>query len=365
MDSSKFKEMAVSSLSFDRINPRLIEFDITPKSTDEEIINILWDNMDVYELVLSLAASGYFPHEPLIVASEKKQNVVIEGNRRLAAVRVLLEPGIIKNSELKIPQLTSAAKKKLESVPVLLSSREEAWRYLGFKHVNGPAKWTSYAKSNYIADIHRKYKVPLENIASQIGDTHKTVQRLYRGLMVVEQAEREKVFNRDDRFNKHFSFSHIYTSLDYDGISEYLDLKSASEETESPVPKKNISKLGDLLLWMYGSKKEKIEPKVRSQNPHLRQLNAIVQNREAIAYLKQGGDIEQAYEITRPSTTVFEEALFIAKSSLQRAYSHVSQGYDGSEDLLKTAGTIAEMADDLYRQMHNKFKPSKQTRITE
>lgn len=76
--------MQVSDLAFDAKNPRLAECDVV--ADEAEMIKVLWDTMDVRELVLSIAASGYFKHEPVIVAKEDDQNVVIEGNRRLAAV---------------------------------------------------------------------------------------------------------------------------------------------------------------------------------------------------------------------------------------------------------------------------------------
>ena len=56
-------------------------------------------------------------------------------------------------------------------------------------------------------------RLPIQ-MCDQIGDGHHTVQRLYRGLMVIEQAEREKVYDREDRFRQRFAFSHIYTGLD-------------------------------------------------------------------------------------------------------------------------------------------------------
>ena len=94
------------ALGFDRHNPRLVEFEITSKTTDEELIQLLWNTMDVHELVLSIAASGFFPHEALIVAKEAGKHVVIEGNRRLAAVRVLLEPSIVDSGYVTIPKIS-------------------------------------------------------------------------------------------------------------------------------------------------------------------------------------------------------------------------------------------------------------------
>jgi hypothetical protein len=48
-------------LHFDRDNPRLAEYGITAKTPEDEILTILWEQMDVRELVQSIAASGFFP----------------------------------------------------------------------------------------------------------------------------------------------------------------------------------------------------------------------------------------------------------------------------------------------------------------
>lgn len=359
-------QMPVRDLHFDRSNPRLSEYDISPQATDEEILVILWDAMDIRELVQSIAASGFFPHEPLIVTSENTKRIVIEGNRRLAAVKVLLNSQIAKKKGWEIPALSNDARKQLESLPVIISNRQESWRYLGFKHVNGPAKWSSYAKANYIAKVHRSYDISLSDIASQIGDRHRTVQRLYRGLMVIEQAEREKVYDREDRFRQRFSFSHLYTGLDYDGISSFISLKAENEETRDPVPKEKVGELGELCMWLYGSKKDNRPPLVESQNPDLRRLNAVLNNREAIAALRAGTELTKAFEISRPPTVVFEEALLSAKRELTTARAHLSIGYDTSEALLRIAGSIATMADDIYTEMERKHSPQKKkVRLTE
>jgi hypothetical protein len=365
-ESANTNFIPTSELHFDRVNPRLAEYGITPQATDDEILKTLWDAMDVRELVQSMAASGFFSHEPLIIANEKGKNIVIEGNRRLAAVKVLLNDQIAKKNGWEIPSISSQIKKGLEKLPFIQSDRKEAWRYLGFKHVNGPAKWSSFAKAKYVADVHRAYKIPLASIAEQIGDQHRTVQRLFRGLMVLEQANKAKVYDSEDRFRQRLAFSHLYTGLDYDGISSFIDLKPEDEETENPVPKEKIKELGELCLWLYGSKKEKIPPVVESQNPDLRRLNAVLNNREAIAALRAGKELAKAFEISRPPEAVFEEALIAAKRELTTARAHLTTGYDKSDELLKIAGSVANMADDIYTEMERKRNPEKKkSRVSE
>ena len=355
MNSGDVMLFEVSELAFDVKNPRLVGFDTDGGET--EIIKTLWEMMDVEELVLSIAASGYFPHEPVIVATEGGRNVVIEGNRRLAAVKLLLrQPALGRDFNARIPRISRESRESLAQIPGLLSTREGAWRYLGFKHVNGPAKWGSYAKSQYIADVHRNFGVPLNEIARQIGDTHNTVLRLYRGLMVVEQAERLRVFNRNDRWRGHFAFSHLYTGLPYPGIGEFLNLKSTNEETQDPVPAERKDNLRELLVWMYGSKSEKKPPVIQSQNPHLRWLDAVLANREALAALRQGAELSLAFEISRPSSNLFEEALVAAKQNLEKARGILSTGYDGSKELLRIAEATTDLAYDLHDEMERKHK---------
>lgn len=356
----------VDELHFDRHNPRLSEYGIDSSMPESEILKILWDAMDVRELVQSIAASGFFPHESLIVAIENQKKIVIEGNRRLAAVKVLLNNELAGKNGWDIPAISNEAKKNLEKLPAITSDRKDSWRFLGFKHVNGPAKWSSYAKAAYIAEVHRNYQIPLAEIANQIGDRHNTVQRLYRGLMVLEQAEQAKVYDRDDRFRQRLAFSHLYTGLDYEGIANFLNIAPKESETSTPVPADKQKELGELCTWLYGSKKQQLPPVVETQNPDLRRLNAVLTNREAIAALRAGNELSKAFEISRPPTALFEEALLAAKRDLTSARATLTTGYDNSEALLRIAGSIANMADDIYTEMERKRSPKeKKSRLVE
>lgn len=363
-------------LHFDYKNPRLAEFNLDSNTPEEEILKILWETMSVEEIILSIASSGFFNHEPLIVVTEKIKRipslVVIEGNRRLGAVKAILKPNILEDYGISFPNITvpGGIRKEIEKLPIIkVDTREEAWKYIGFKHINGPAKWGSYAKAQYIAQIHKDFNIPLDNIAVQIGDTHKTVQKLFQGLMVIDQAEDKRVFDKSDIVGTRLYFSHLYTALTYEGVKHYLGLKDVSEETPNPVPTEKEEDLGQFLTWLFGSKKKNEEPVIRSQNPDLKRLDSVLKNKEATIALKNRTPLISAYEMSQPGEDVFEQSLVAAKQSLQKAHSFLAFAYYGELEPLKIAGNIANLAEDLYNTMEakhqEKVKPQQKKRISE
>lgn len=341
------EDVDTDTLLLDPENPRLSDYGINKSVSQDEIIRVLWANMAVDELALSIAENGFYRHEPLYAAKERGKNHVIEGNRRLAAVKLLRDDSL--RAKLKIsslPTITLAAKKKLDTLPVIFCERESVWAFLGFKHINGPQAWESYPKAHYVAWVHNQVGVPLDEIARRIGDKHSTVERLYDGLMVLEQGESAGVFDRDDRYREHFSFSHLTTDLGYSGIQAFLGLPKGDRTIgkRRPIPKDHEKQLGELLTWLYGSKSQNKPPVIQSQNPDLRRLDDILKNRQAIAALRKGLTLSVSLEISKGDERVFRESLVDVRQNLQKARGTVLTGYDGNKDLFQTAEEIAELS---------------------
>ncbi len=370
------KKFNIEKLELDNQNPRLSEFGINEKSSQEEILEILWDEMAVNELMYSIVSNGFWDYEPLVIMKKPRVDkyIVLEGNRRLAAVMLIHKPKLISG---KIPE---EIREKIISNPKILEStieipiidvptRDKAWEFIGFKHVNGPAKWGSFAKAKYIAEVHNDFDVSLDDIAYQIGDTNKTVQRLYQGLMVLDQAERIGVYKLEDIQASRVYFSHLYTGLQREGIINFLSLKDPKEESKDPVPDSKKQELGQLLEWLYGSKRNETFAVIKSQNPDLKHLDEVLQSREATIALTGGEPLSYAYELSRGADALFEEKLVDAKRSLQKARAYLTTGYDGKESLLRVAGSVADLADDLYDEMEKamlkKQGKIKKTRLTE
>lgn len=135
----------VDSLLLDPKNPRLQDVGLDENASQREIAKALWRGMAVDEVALSIANNGFYPHEPLFVAKEQGKSYVVEGNRRLAAVKLLRSAALRKEvGATGLPGLSKEEIKKLDRVPIIECTRGEIWAFLGFKHINGPQAWDSY-----------------------------------------------------------------------------------------------------------------------------------------------------------------------------------------------------------------------------
>jgi len=149
--------VSVDWLKLDRKNPRMTGI----RTTEESVVAQLYRSEDLGELLQSISANGYLDIEPLIVwlAPAEREFTVLEGNRRLAAVRLFREPALASSIaskeglKISVPGIGKAVKASLEKVSVYRVPDRDATRsFIGFKHINGAAKWNSYAKARFAAD---------------------------------------------------------------------------------------------------------------------------------------------------------------------------------------------------------------------
>jgi hypothetical protein len=361
-----YLQFKTKDLLLDPENPRIVEFGLGEKPKQFDITKALWERMAVNEVAMSIAWNGYFAHEPVFIEVDAKgQLIVIEGNRRLAAVKLLLDPELRKRvgaTDLPdIDRIDPKRRAELTELPGTLTTRKELWRYLGFKHVNGPATWGAYAKAQYVSKVHNEYHVPLDEIAQQIGDYNNTVERQYHGLMVIEQAERAKVFDRPNvKRKKGFEFSHIYEGLSREGIQKFLGLNRESRSKKDPVPSNRMKQLGELLEWLYGNNAKNIEPRMRTQAKDLETLSAVLLSKEGVAALRNGLSLELARDASLGDSQLLKQALNQCKVTLQDSVGLVTTGFDaGDEHSFSLAQSIELLAGDLVEAMVNKRRKRK------
>lgn len=350
----------VEKLAFDTTNPRFTPEKKPKNNTDAAIIQYLDRTADLGELVQSIASSGYIDIEPLIVIGRGEELVVLEGNRRLAALKVLLSPDLAAEANVSVPEIAPEVRRTLDEVTAFkVQHEEDARELIGFKHINGPQGWDAYAKALYAARWLDEQAgkgddaLPLTEIAARMGDKHDTLYRIVSAVYVLQQAEDNGLWRVDDRTKRNFSFSHLYTALTYSEYREFIGLPKADRSADppkNPVNAEFYPQLKMLLVWLFGSKSENVQPVVKTQAPDLSLLKRVLGHSTARRMMIERGELAEALEQTVPSEDRFEKALFDAHAAMKIAATELASSRSDRE-LVQIAGEIRDRADLIYRNL--------------
>ena len=178
---TQITKILIDDLLYDTENARFAGMRKT--ASQREIAKGLWEEMHLDELLISIAVNGYYPQEPLLVVRQNKKYVVVEGNRRLASVKILLDPQLARYvgaRQSDLPKLRRGLDKELRLLPVIeYETREQLWSYLSFRHVNGARSWSAISKAEFIAHLHLNMGISFDEILTSIGDKNRTSIKMF------------------------------------------------------------------------------------------------------------------------------------------------------------------------------------------
>ena len=369
MELETITKVPVERLRLDRRNPRLIGED--EKASDEAIIARLYRSAALDELLQPISTNGYMDIESLIVICGRDiangDLIVIEGNRRLAALRLLREPNLAsriastQGFPITVPRIDEPLRATLDHVSVYpVANRERVRPLVGFKHINGPAKWDAYTKARFAAEWYkagRSQGIGLADIARSIGDRYNTIKRMISAIYLLEQAEREGVFDVEDRYTRRLNFSHLYAALSRPQFAQFLGLESdwALHDPEpDQVPTERLGELRKMLIWIYGSKKDGVRPVVQLLNPDIKRLGEVLSHAQGRHVLETTRDLSAAHASIEPMEFQLTTSLIHARDNMRKAVGALG-AYDGrDQSLLDISEDINETAEAVRLRMLRK-----------
>lgn len=317
------KEVETSKLLFDPGNPRFPRE--IASGGDDVIIERMIRDERVAEIMQSISVQGFFSGEPLLVTKTGRDDgsyYVVEGNRRLAALKLL-------NGELEVPKkLTSISSIKDEAklspreVPcIIFPAREDILRYLGFRHITGIKAWGPLAKARYLQQLRENLysnepeDQQLKMLAKEIGSRSDYVGTMLTGLKLYDIALENNFFGLSGINEKNIEFTLLTTAISYKNISDYLGLESKSDVECANL---DYKKLKDIFSWIYSQDQQgnTIVPDSRQ----LKNLSAVVSNEKAVKSLKDKGDLNSAFLMTEGPQIAFSKMLDEASKKLLMAY---------------------------------------------
>jgi len=276
-DEARYTKVPVDDLRFDPENPR---FGGEAKRKNQDQIQKYIEGQPHYalDLVGSIVENGFLPYEPIVVRQEGDKFVVIEGNRRLAAVRSILSepPG----------KYRAEVTDRLRDIPVLVfpngadrGESEEVLRYLGVKHLFGFRDWPPVSKAMFL-DKRVSSKKDLGQVLRELNITRREAARYlipYRLTKAAKQAF--KKVNAEDFWSLAESFGRkkirAYIQLD-------VDRRAMRIKVFDPV------KLRYLAQFLYGKKRRVTDTR------QLSALSRVLGSPEAAKKLERGATLDEA-----------------------------------------------------------------------
>lgn len=320
MSDTRFEKIEVEKLLLDPENPRL------PKSmankNESEIINYLLSDASLIELMLAIGKNGFFEGEQLLVVPHNDKYIVIEGNRRLSAVKLLHNPEIGKVYSSKISQVIdeSAPENIPNKIPCLIfENKDLILKYLGFRHITGIKSWKLLEKARYLTKLKDDYYSNLSipeasrEIAKMIGSRKDYVMRVLTGYELYVVIERNNFYNIRGLDDTSFFFNYLADSLSRQGIADFLNVNL---EEDIPTQNLNFNNLKEWTNWLFN---KDLPNKIIGDSDNLNNLNRILRQPAALEAFRRGDKISIALEYTDEIDKQFQYAIENALRQMEKA----------------------------------------------
>lgn len=349
--STELQYATLDDLYLDPKNPRLGRHYTNTNSTQEAVFEVMKEWV-LDELAISyIESGGFWTYEALLVIKEElygeQQLVVVEGNRRLAALKCLQQTV---NGE-KVSQKWRSIVEKAEvpeeffenlfdKIPyVLADSRHDIEAFLGFRHVTGIKQWNSAEKAQYITWLIDERGMTYEQVMRKIGSRTSTVREHYISYQLLLQIE-----STVQGFLPKYAegrFSVMYLTLKKSGVRQYLqiDVTADPETAKRPVPEEHLKNLENFALWLFGNDNQ--EPLFKDSR-QASDFNTILEDPKALQYLEdnQKPDFEKAFQLTRGGEQEIVRLINRADDNIVLSLSYIHR-HKGSRELQEAIDRLA------------------------
>ncbi|MHB2139885.1 hypothetical protein ACX64L_18325 [Pseudomonas monsensis] len=144
------------NIDLDPRNPRLPS--LPANATQTQVLEELFSSSKVREMIKSIAKSGFYPDQRVVVIRKDSGRgfIVIEGNRRVAACKVLLDPNLSPEKHSRIARKWAVNAEPFQpsfiKIPIVIApSRLAATQLLAARHLNSAPviRWSKYAQGRF------------------------------------------------------------------------------------------------------------------------------------------------------------------------------------------------------------------------
>jgi hypothetical protein len=280
------------------------------------------ESFDLDALKDSVATNGYVPLEQIVVTLYDNLNgvaryLIIEGNRRVAAVKTLHKEYVAGAVDIEDDKLQT-----LSELPVIeiIGSEEEQRNYqktlMAIRHVAGIREWGSYQQARLIVELYENDVNSFSKVAQKIGISSREVARRYRASKALQQMEEDEEFG-ENAHPKLYTFFH--EAMAQPKLREWLGFSDETYRAENEQNRRAFYEL----LSPRPVEGETLPAKLQNSYRQVRQLKEIVDKPIPLKILL---DPERSFddavrtaeeENTENEAGILEHSLAVAYQSLK------------------------------------------------
>lgn len=353
------QSICVEQLLFDSNNPRIPK-NLQGVTNENKVIEYMVKFGNVTELMMSIAETGYSDAEPLLVVGTSNDKfIVVEGNRRLAALKILNNPSLTK---LRVKTIKDIIENAAITVPndvtevpcIIYRTREEILDYLGYRHITGVKDWGALEKARYLEQLYEMHVVKVgeekifQKLAKMIGSRSDYVRKLYMALQLYDIANDDAYYGANIDVAS-INFSWITTAIGHSSVINYLGISGGN------VDNLNKAHLENLFVWMFDSDKG-IIPESRE----ISTLAAVLDSEEATNKLEAGYSLSEAVLFTSEPNKTFVRLLQNSKNQLKQAKLAIEQLSEKPEEAEMILSDIEKLCKTIKGALYVNFDPKMQ-----
>jgi len=295
----------------------------------------------------SILTNGFVPLEQIVVEKygddPEPSYLVIEGNRRVAAVKTLLQDHV--DGAIDIP---ANVLESLQNLPVieLLGTDDERRSYqqtlMAIRHVAGIREWGPYQQAKLVVELYEKDHKGFGAVAQQIGISAREVARRYRASKALQQMEDDEEFGE---FATPRLYSFFHEAVSQPKVRDWLKFSDTTYAAEDEQARRVFYEL----LSPRTVDGDSQPPKLQNANRQVRQLKDIVDRPVPLKILS---DPERSFEDAvraadsedvQDETGVLEHSLGVALHALRSP--SVDTWLDPSPRALQIWGDLVSLVD--------------------
>ena len=186
--------LSVENLKLDIQNPRF-SYQSQRDMNQTEIVKYLIENHSVYDLAKTIAINGYLLNEDPIVCKEGDYFVVLEGNRRVAACKVLLNPYKFFSPQ-RAKELSKYGTRYEKLRCNIAPTRRDADTIIYNKHTGIPLqKWDKVSQDAFLMNLLQRENMSAEEVAYKLSVPVSEIRKALRRYAIHQYSI--KLFRAD------------------------------------------------------------------------------------------------------------------------------------------------------------------------